>query len=80
MVSSHENVIRYVSMRVNMDEVFQIFLEYAGGGELFDQIGQCVLEFLKTEIKCLKTEQPKPIGRTKGVTYNTHLSTQASPK
>lgn len=47
MVSSHENVIRYVSMRVNMDEVFQIFLEYAGGGELFDQIGQCVLEFLK---------------------------------
>jgi hypothetical protein len=54
MVSSHENVIRYVSMRVNMDEVFQIFLEYAGGGELFDQIGQCVVEFLKTETKRLK--------------------------
>ncbi|KAI1720754.1 protein kinase domain-containing protein [Ditylenchus destructor] len=34
----HPNVLKYISMRVNVDEQFQIFLEYADGGELFDRI------------------------------------------
>ncbi|KAI6207256.1 Serine/threonine-protein kinase chk-1 [Aphelenchoides fujianensis] len=34
----HPNVIQYLSMRCNERFVFQIFMEYADGGELFDQI------------------------------------------
>ncbi|KAI6204084.1 Serine/threonine-protein kinase chk-1 [Aphelenchoides besseyi] len=37
----HPNVIRYLSMRINSQHQFQIFMEYADGGELFDQIGKC---------------------------------------
>ncbi|KAH7729010.1 Protein CHK-1 a [Aphelenchoides avenae] len=35
---NHENVLKYISMRVNDEDQFQLFLEYADGGELFDQI------------------------------------------
>ncbi|KAI6208806.1 Serine/threonine-protein kinase chk-1 [Aphelenchoides besseyi] len=37
----HVNVVRYLSMRINSHQQFQIFMEYADGGELFDQIGKC---------------------------------------
>uniref|UniRef100_A0A914VJE7 non-specific serine/threonine protein kinase n=1 Tax=Plectus sambesii TaxID=2011161 RepID=A0A914VJE7_9BILA len=39
MLRNHVNIIKYLDMRFeeNLDE-FQIFLEYADGGELFDQI------------------------------------------
>uniref|UniRef100_A0A915EJK4 Protein kinase domain-containing protein n=1 Tax=Ditylenchus dipsaci TaxID=166011 RepID=A0A915EJK4_9BILA len=33
----HVNVLKYVSMRVNCDDQFQLLLEYADGGELFDR-------------------------------------------
>ncbi|KAH7729133.1 CBN-CHK-1 protein [Aphelenchoides avenae] len=38
MVRNHRNVLKYLSMRVTDEDQFQIFLEYADGGELFDQI------------------------------------------
>lgn len=34
----HQNVIDYLSMRLNDQLQFQIFMAYADGGELFDQI------------------------------------------
>ena len=36
----HQNVIHYLSMRLNDELQFQIFMSYADGGELFDQIGE----------------------------------------
>lgn len=37
----HANVINYLSMRLNDQLQFQIFMEYADAGELFDRIGRC---------------------------------------
>lgn len=34
----HPNVVQYLSMRLNEDLKFQVFMEYVDGGELFDQI------------------------------------------
>lgn len=40
----HENVIRYIGIKTDLEaKEFQIFLEYADGGEIFDQIGQFLL-------------------------------------
>lgn len=38
IVRGHENVLKYLNMRITDQATFQLFLEYADGGELFDQI------------------------------------------
>ncbi|VDM42000.1 unnamed protein product [Toxocara canis] len=38
MLRGHRNIVQYIGMRVEGGSEFQIFLEYADGGELFDQI------------------------------------------
>uniref|UniRef100_A0A0M3JH58 Protein kinase domain-containing protein n=1 Tax=Anisakis simplex TaxID=6269 RepID=A0A0M3JH58_ANISI len=43
MLRGHRNIIQYIGMRVESDDEFQIFLEYADGGELFDQIGSFII-------------------------------------
>jgi serine/threonine-protein kinase Chk1 len=41
MARGHANIINYF-LHKEVDDVFYIFLEYANGGELFDQIGTIV--------------------------------------
>uniref|UniRef100_A0AC34GID2 Protein kinase domain-containing protein n=1 Tax=Panagrolaimus sp. ES5 TaxID=591445 RepID=A0AC34GID2_9BILA len=36
-VKNHQNVLKYLTMRA-VGDVFELYLEYADGGELFDQI------------------------------------------
>lgn len=38
-VKNHQNVLKYLTMRAAGD-IFELYLEYADGGELFDQIGK----------------------------------------
>ncbi|MFH4982170.1 hypothetical protein AB6A40_008879 [Gnathostoma spinigerum] len=38
MLRGHRNVIQYIGMRFEGQNEFQLFLEYAAGGELFDRI------------------------------------------
>ena len=44
-VNKHKNVLKYISMRTIGDEMIELYLEYAGGGELFDQIGEIFHSF-----------------------------------
>ncbi|KAE9556604.1 hypothetical protein FO519_000010 [Halicephalobus sp. NKZ332] len=37
-VNKHKNILKYISMRTVGNEMIEFYLEYAGGGELFDQI------------------------------------------
>jgi len=37
-VNKHKNVLKYISMRTIGEETIELYLEYAGNGELFDQI------------------------------------------
>ena len=47
-VNKHKNVLKYISMRTIGEETIELYLEYAGNGELFDQIGKACFIFRKT--------------------------------
>ena len=52
-VNKHKNILKYISMRTIPNEMIEIYLEYAGGGELFDQIGK--VHFIFQINKCFRT-------------------------
>lgn len=38
LLNEHVNVLKYIGTRVTENNQFQLFIEYADGGELFDRI------------------------------------------
>lgn len=45
----HPNIVKYFGHRHTTD-FYYIFLEYASGGELFDQIGKFIISYFKLKL------------------------------